>query len=129
MNATGILKAVFLVMTLSGVVGFGPGISDAFLMDVASRYNGLSQAAPEARNQQREARDTSGWTIRVITRQELERLGQRDWDLSPSYAKRLLARLNARDFDYIDEDIRQGRAIRVPNNFSAFKSWTPLPRY
>jgi len=72
---------------------------------------------------------SDGWTVRVMSMHELERLGDRDWDLSPSYAKRLLARLNARDFDYIDADIRNGRPIKVPNNFSAFKSWTPLPRY
>lgn len=73
--------------------------------------------------------NADGWTVRVFTMKELERLGERDWDLSPSFARRLLARLNARDFDYIDEDIRNGRPIRVPNSFSALKSWTPLPRF
>ena len=75
------------------------------------------------------SRGAAGWTERVLTQQELERLGERDWDLSPSFAKRLLARLNVRDFDYIDEDIRNGRPIKVPNDFTAFKSWTPLQRY
>ncbi|MFZ2445307.1 MAG: L,D-transpeptidase [Syntrophobacteraceae bacterium] len=74
-------------------------------------------------------RGGAGWKERVLTARELDRVGARDPDLSPSIAKRLLARLNARDFDYIDEDIRNGRTIRVPNDFTAFKTWTPLPKY
>lgn len=73
--------------------------------------------------------DATGWTVRVFTPQELERLGDRDMDLSPSIASRLLARLNTRDFDYIDEDIQNGRPIKVPNDFTALKTWTPMPRY
>jgi hypothetical protein len=42
---------------------------------------------------------------------------------------RILAKLNARDFDYIAEDIRNGKLIRVPKDFSALKTWTPLDKY
>lgn len=72
---------------------------------------------------------TNGWTVRVITEQELNRLADRDWELSPSFSRRILARLNARDFDYIAEDMKNKRPIRVPNDFSRFKNWSPLPRY
>ncbi len=70
-----------------------------------------------------------GWTFRTISPREIERLGKRDMDISPSIARRLLARLNARDFDYIEEDIKAGRPIKVPNDFTAFKTWTPMPGY
>ncbi|MHC1724888.1 MAG: L,D-transpeptidase [Syntrophobacteraceae bacterium] len=70
-----------------------------------------------------------GWSYRVISQKELERLSERDADLSPSASLRLLAKLNARDFDYIAEDIRQGRPIKVPHDFSRFKTWTPLYKH
>ena len=70
-----------------------------------------------------------GWTKRVMTEKELEKLYQRDVNLNPSASLRLLARLNARDFDYIAQDIREGKPIKVPNDFGAFKSWTPLQKY
>jgi len=69
------------------------------------------------------------WTQRVINDKELEAISQRDMDLSPSASRRLLAKLNARDFDYIAQDIRDGKPIRVPNDFTALKSWTPLEKY
>ncbi|MGV8072936.1 MAG: L,D-transpeptidase, partial [Syntrophobacteraceae bacterium] len=69
------------------------------------------------------------WTERVITERELDQLSKKDMDLSYSVGLRLLAKLNARDFDYIAQDIRAGKPIRVPNDFVAFKSWTPLYRY
>jgi hypothetical protein len=71
----------------------------------------------------------SGWTERVLTERELDRLGDRDGELSPSAALRILAKLNVRDFDYIQQDIRQGKPLKVPNDFSKFKNWTPLQRY
>jgi hypothetical protein len=69
------------------------------------------------------------WTQRVISEKELEAISQRDMDLSPSASRRLLAKLNARDFDYIAQDIQDGKPIKVPNDFTAFKSWTPLEKY
>jgi hypothetical protein len=69
------------------------------------------------------------WTVRVISEKELERLYQKDKTLSPSVSLRILAKLNARDFDYIAQDIRDGKPIKVPNDFNAFRSWTPLQKY
>jgi hypothetical protein len=69
-----------------------------------------------------------GWTERVITQKELETIYRKDVNLSPSVTLRLLAKLNARDFDYIAQDIRDGKAMKVPNDFKAFQSWTPLQK-
>ncbi|HYA40321.1 MAG TPA: hypothetical protein VEF34_03400 [Syntrophobacteraceae bacterium] len=66
------------------------------------------------------------WTPRVITEKELANLSVKDMDLSPDAGLRILAKLNARDFDYIAQDIGNGRPIKVPNDFPAFKNWTPL---
>ena len=38
------------------------------------------------------------WTLRVITQKELEKISQKDMELSPSVSLRILAKLNARDF-------------------------------
>ena len=97
---------VFLYM----VIGFGTGVGKADENAVNRRSN-------------------QTWTKRVISEKELERLSQRDMDLSPSASLRILARLNARDFDYIAKDIREGKPIKVPNDFNAFKTWTPLRKY
>ncbi len=69
------------------------------------------------------------WTQRVITEKELQKLSEKDMDLSPSASLRILAKLNARDFDYIAQDIQERRPLKVPKDFSAFKNWTPLDKY
>lgn len=70
-----------------------------------------------------------GWTERRIGEAELLRYNQKEPDLSPSAKLAILARLNTRAKYYIHEDIRTGQTLKVPNDFSAFKHWTPLPRY
>jgi len=69
------------------------------------------------------------WTLRVISEKEIENLFKKDKDLSVSASLRILAKLNARDFDYIQQDINEGKPIRVPNDFTSFKSWTPLEKF
>jgi hypothetical protein len=86
-------------------------------------------AANDADGNRRSRGSNMTWTQRVINEKELEAISQRDLDLSPSASRRLLAKLNARDFDYIAQDIRDGKPIKVPNDFTAFKSWTPLDKY
>ncbi len=68
-----------------------------------------------------------GWTERVITERELEKLSQKDPELSPSTARGILARLNNRAKYYIQEDIENGRILKVPSDFSAFRYWSPMP--
>jgi hypothetical protein len=92
-------------------------------------YVGFGVGASKAERDAPNLKSNGGWTTRVITEKELERLHQRDANLSPSAGLRILARLNARDFDYIAQDIRDGKPIKVPNDFAAFRSWTPLQKY
>ncbi len=68
------------------------------------------------------------WTVRVVTEDELWRASDRDPELSPVICREILARLNARAHYYISEDIREGRPMKVPDDFTAFRNWTPLPR-
>ena len=103
--------SIFLFAVLYAFIGFGAGAGNA--------------SAGNNKN----SRPNFTWTKRVITEKELEGLSRKDMDLSPSASLRILAKLNARDFDYIAQDIREGKPIKVPNDFSAFKTWTPLQRY
>jgi hypothetical protein len=68
------------------------------------------------------------WRMRVISDREINSISRRDPELSPSAIRKILARLNVRAPYYIEEDIQKGRPLKVPNNFSAFKHWTPLPK-
>jgi hypothetical protein len=70
----------------------------------------------------------SGWTMRSLGHQELEELAERDPDLSPRACLEILARLNQKGRSYIQEDIGQGRVLKVPNDFRAYLTWTPMPR-
>lgn len=68
-----------------------------------------------------------GLKYRVISEKELDRLGDKDPDLSPSLALSILARLNVRARYYVAEDIKEGKPLKVPNDFRAYKHWTPMP--
>jgi hypothetical protein len=70
-----------------------------------------------------------GYTVRVVTEQELLRVHDRDKDLTLSRCWEILARLNNRASYYISHDVHDGRPLKVPDDFSAFKGWTPLPRH
>jgi len=104
--------------------------SSIYLLAVLYALIGLGAvAANAADDNNRNSKPNVTWTKRVITEKELEGLSRKDMDLSPSASLRILAKLNARDFDYIAQDIRDGNPIKVPNDFTAFKTWTPLPKY
>lgn len=68
-----------------------------------------------------------GWTERTMSSGELRELTERDPDLSPNGCVEILARLNQKDRSYIQQDIKNGKALKVPNDFHAYLSWTPLP--
>jgi hypothetical protein len=70
----------------------------------------------------------SGWSARKISKDELNRLAQAHVDLDYRSSLEILARLNVRDRDYIEEDIKKGKSLKVPNDFRYFKNWTPLPK-
>jgi hypothetical protein len=69
-----------------------------------------------------------GWSERVITEDELNNLELKDPTLTSSSSHKILARLNSKAEFYIYGDIRRQRPLRVPNDFRAYRDWTPLPR-
>ena len=100
-----------------------------FCLRVSYAAVGFGTVAVKAADNTGNHKSKDTWTLRVITEKELEWVFQKDRDLSPSISMRILAKLNARDFDYIAQDIRDGTPIKVPNDFTAFKTWTPLERF
>lgn len=70
----------------------------------------------------------SGYSLRKITPKEIHRLAEKDPGLDYRSSLEILARLNVRDRDYIEEDIKKGKALKVPNDFRYYKTWSPLPR-
>lgn len=70
----------------------------------------------------------SGWAERKLTKDEIARLTHKNSELDYRSSLEILARLNGRDRDYIEEDIKKGKKIKVPNDFGYFKTWTPLPK-
>lgn len=69
------------------------------------------------------------WKFRAVTEADLDRAFKLDYDISPSRASRILAKLNSKDFDHIQEDIKNKVPMKVPNDFRAYKTWSPLPGY
>ena len=69
----------------------------------------------------------TGWTERTITADEIEELCTREKELTPALCLEILARLNLKDRSYIKQDMKSGKNLRVPNDFRAYISWTPLP--
>lgn len=122
MNSARIIPLVILAFLIT-VQGLECNTSWAAAEDLSGTGIGNRQEASSTRG------GNAGWTTRVITNGELDRMDSRDWDLSPSLRKRILARLNVRDPDYIAEDIKRGKPLKVPDDFSSFKNWTPLQKY
>lgn len=71
----------------------------------------------------------SGWTERTITNKELSKWQQQDRDLTLNRCYQILARLNVRAHYRIPEDIKEGKPLKVPNDFIEYKNWSPLPTY
>ncbi len=69
---------------------------------------------------------TLEWTLRPLSSEEFYALSESDTELSPEELKNILARLNARAPYHVTEDIRQGRPLKVPVNFHAYRKWEPL---
>lgn len=102
-----------------------PQVAYEFPDDAAAheQYSYVQEKSPITRKA-----PAQGWTVRVVTKEELERISKNDPELSPSVSRRILANLNARAPYYIEEDIEAGRPIKAPNDFHAYKEWTPLRR-
>jgi len=69
----------------------------------------------------------TGWTQRTISEDELLQTEKTNPDLDINTCREILSRLNTKEQYYIRDDIRNGRKLKVPNDFSAFRDWTPLP--
>ncbi len=67
------------------------------------------------------------WTERVISEEELLALERSDPSLDLNTCREILSRLNTKESFYIREDIRQGRKLKVPRDFNAYRDWTPMP--
>jgi hypothetical protein len=67
------------------------------------------------------------WTERVISEEELLALERSDPTLDLNTCREILARLNTKESFYVREDIREGRKLKVPRDFNAYRNWSPLP--
>ena len=70
----------------------------------------------------------TGWTARTVGFQELQEAADGDPDLSPHLCLEILARLNLKHRSYVQQDIQLHKVLKVPNDFRAYVTWTPLPR-
>lgn len=90
-----------------------------------TRVEGTGRAGPVASDAAKSV--DRGVTVRTTTDDEIWRVSEKDPDLSPVLCRQILARLNIRASYHISDDISKGRPLKVPNDFSAYKNWTPLP--
>ena len=67
------------------------------------------------------------WTLRTVSEDELVRLGMSNRGPDLNTCLEILSRLNTEEPFYILREMRQGKKLKVPNDFNAFKTWTPLP--
>ncbi len=65
---------------------------------------------------------------RIITENEILKLGESDMRLTTYVCQTVLARINKKDRLYIVEDIKKKRPLRVPVDFTAYLNWSPLPK-
>ncbi len=68
------------------------------------------------------------WTQRVLTEKEVLKLSEKDPALTYPACQEILARLNIKDREYIRDDIKKKRRLKAPKDFSAYKTWSPLPK-
>lgn len=117
---------LFLLFACMGVDSASAQYRPGF--PVAEERDPAANSFDAPRTRVRQSQDFT-WRKRVITEREINAISRRDPDLSPSEIRKILARLNIRAPYYIEEDIKKGVPLKVPNDFSAFKNWTPLPRH
>jgi len=110
--------AAFLISCQSSQVYESPGMASIKSQDRISAEKHKKQIA---------SADYS-WTTRVITDQQILEVSHKDPALTPVACREILARLNARARYHISDDIRKKHPLKVPNDFAAYKGWTPLPQ-
>jgi hypothetical protein len=65
---------------------------------------------------------------RIITEDEINKLTQQNPKLTLYVCQEILSRLNKKDRLYISEDMKEKHPLIVPVDFSAYLSWSPLPK-
>lgn len=78
--------------------------------------------------QQRESKPVLTVTERIVTEQEIQKIGARDPQMTRVFCLEILARLNGKARNYIIDDIKKKQRIKAPTDFFAYRNWTPLPR-
>ncbi len=115
-----------------GCAGPGASVRDEKVGPAQTRepvrveFQGPKQTAPEVPKSGSRKPDLN-WTRRIFTDEELIRQEEADPELSFDTSRQILARLNARAPYHLGDDMRDGRPIKVPNDFPSYKNWTPLP--
>lgn len=67
------------------------------------------------------------WTLRSVSEDELVRLGMSNRAPDLNACLDILSRLNTEEPFYILREMKQGKKLKVPDDFNAFRNWTPLP--
>lgn len=99
----------------------------------ALEYQPAAKSAPGtpgqdyAKLEKKNAEGPYRWTRRVITDKELLQLEKMDAQLTRVASWEILGRLNVKSAFHISRDIKGKTPLKVPLNFSAYKTWTPLP--
>jgi lipoprotein-anchoring transpeptidase ErfK/SrfK len=98
----------------------GPNIKTA-------RVGVTPQVKPKEEPVRKQGPPDMGCTKRVVSEDELLKLSEKDPDLTLDACRKILARLNTKAVYHVSGDIRKGRPLKVPNDFAAYKNWSPLP--
>lgn len=64
---------------------------------------------------------------RAVSEKELQKIEAKDPDLHVRRSIEILSRLNKKDREYIQADMKNKRPLSVPKDFSAYRDWSPLP--
>ncbi len=67
------------------------------------------------------------WTLRTVSEDELVRLGMSKRAPGLNDCLNILSRLNTEEPFYILREMRRGKKLKVPDDFNAYRHWTPLP--
>ncbi|MCE5241979.1 MAG: L,D-transpeptidase [Syntrophobacteraceae bacterium] len=106
-----------------------PGYVEGQARELPHQEEGRDGRQPRTPERRTARAPDFGWTERVVTDDELERLALKDPELTVVASWNILARLNTIAHYYIPDAIRHKIPLKVPNDFSAYKNWSPLPDY
>ncbi|MGC9196166.1 MAG: L,D-transpeptidase [Syntrophobacteraceae bacterium] len=74
-------------------------------------------------------RSDLSWTLRSVSEDELIGLGMSNRAPDLNACLDILSRLNTQEPFYILREMRAGKKIKVPDDFNAYRNWTPLPAH